>query len=691
MNKEMQKRIQFDWQIPGFLDRIWLDIPSYLEAIDRIRPDAIMFMAKSAFGCTYYDDAYGTKNEALEQDLFADLVGPLHDRGIQVIAYVNVTLNDIVAKEHPEWHQITPEGQPVVAFTYQQLCMNSPYRNLLFDMMADLAGKYPIDGIWFDITYVYARGCFCRYCKALFEKETGLALTPEIASDPRANALFHAFRRDTRRRFSQDAMSRINQVRPGLLWGWNHAGDPTFSQPETDSLASYSSMEFHPPAFARGGRNARVMRAQGKPYELIMPESLASWGDWTVAVPNTLKTMVAIVGAHGGSPTINHVAWPSGDLGGKLAPAVVDTLSEAFRFYESRLPYCEGTESEPVGAVLHSIENWHARVAHDGLTATPRNATWLDGAADLLADNCIHFDILDERRLEQLPEYEFLLLGEIGYLSEATSRAIRTYVKNGGCLLATGMTSLTDAYGDVGVLMLADLLGVDFEEESEYSTAYMGLDDRRLAEGVADMPILVRSAAYSDAATAAPARRSLRCRPRPGTQVLATIIDPVLEPDVPSGYHIYHAHPPAANLTRWPAAVYTRYGEGQVVYFPVPLTSAYATSHSPWLRRIAANALNIMGVPRKLRVNGPAGIETVLNRQKDRWLLHLIPRRTEMPESAQVATDSVIQNVTVRVQRPGTTSVTLQPGDTALDLETEGDVATFRVPPFGEWTILVID
>lgn len=691
MTNRMQKRIQFDWQIPGFLDKVWLDIPAYLEAMDRIRPDVLMLMAKSAFGCTYYDDAFGTKNEALAQDLFADLVGPLHERGIDVVAYINVTLNDVVAKDHPEWHQITAAGEPSVAFTYQQLCMNSPYRDLLFDMMADLARKYPIDGLWFDITYVHAQGCFCPYCRALFEEETGIPLTPDVESNPQTNALFHAFRRDTRRRFAQDAMDRVNPVRPGLVWGWNHAGDPTFSQPETDLLASYSSMEFHPPAFARGGRNARVMRAQDKPYELIMPESLASWGDWTVAVPHTLKTMVAIVGAHGGSPTINHVAWPSGDLGGQIAPAVVDTLAEAFRYYEERLPYCEDSESVPVGAMLHSAENWHARVTHDGLGATPKESTWLEGAASLLADNNVQFDILDEGMLDRLPDYEFLMLGEIGYISEKTARAIRDYVNQGGCLIATGMTSLTDAYGEPGVLTLADVLGVDFEEESEFSTSYMSVTDDTLADGLPDIPMLVRAAPYSDAIKAAPARRSLRCKPRPGAKVLATIVDPVLEPDVTAGYHIYHAHPPAANITQWPAAVYNRYGDGQVVYFPVPLTSAYATSHSPWLRRVCANALTMMGVPRKLRVDGPAGVETVLNQQGNRWVLHMIPRRTEMPESAQVATDSVIQGVTVTLYRPETASVTAQPGDRDVPFVRDGDTVTFEVPPFGEWTTLAID
>ena len=70
------------------------------------------------------------------------------------------------------------------------------------------------------------------------------------------------------------------------------------------------------------------------------------------------------------------------------------------------------------------------------------------------------------------------------------------------------MTSLTDAYGEPGVLTLADVLGVDFEEESEFSTSYMSVTDDNLANSLPDIPMLVRAAPYSDAIKAAPARPS---------------------------------------------------------------------------------------------------------------------------------------------------------------------------------------
>jgi len=80
MATRAQERLLFDWHVPGLLDEVRLDV------------------------ATYY----------------------------------NITLNDVV-DEHLEWHQVDAGGTPVVRCGYHQLCMNSPYRDLHSDMMADLA------------------------------------------------------------------------------------------------------------------------------------------------------------------------------------------------------------------------------------------------------------------------------------------------------------------------------------------------------------------------------------------------------------------------------------------------------------------------------------------------------------------------------------------------------------------------
>jgi len=689
MALHIQKRLLFDWHIPGFLDSVRLDVPAYLAAIDRMRPDTILLMAKSAFGCTYYDDAYGMHNPALEQDLFADLVGPLHERGVEVVAYYNITLNDVVAASHPEWHQVGPDGCPVIKFDYHQLCMNSPYRDLIIGMMMDLAGKYPVDGLWFDITYVHELGCFCPSCRQQFEQETGIPLTPDVGADPAANARLHAFRRDTRRRFIEDAIRRVRAIRPGLRFGWNHAGDPLFAEWETDRSADSLSMEFHPPAFARGGINARVMRAQGKPCELMLPESLGSWGDWTVQSIQTMRTMVAIAAAHGASPTVGHVAFPTGDLAGHVADGVVSTIADAFRRLEERLPLCDGTESVPVGAVLWSADALRARQAAGGLPRLPAGAGAFYGAAEALGDCAVPYDILSAQMLERLPEFEFLVLPELDYLTVEQADSVRRYVARGGRLLAIGPVSLADATGQVQGFLLEDLLGVRYVEESPFSLDYVEILDAALASGLPHMPILAK-AGPSDP-HAAPVRRSLRVRPSGDSRVLATLVDPAIESDFGRGYHIYHGHAPAAFRTEWPAVTHSRYGDGQVITMAVPLASAYGATHSPWLRRLLQNALTILGVPRRVRLTAPPGVEVSLRQRGRQWMLHLIPRLAETPESTQVAEGVAIRGVRVALARPDARKITITPGGEEIPFTREGDAIALDVPAFSEWITIVIE
>ena len=119
-----------------------------------------------------------------------------------------------------------------------------------------------------------------------------------------------------------------------------------------------------------------------------------------------------------------------------------------------------------------------------------------------------------------------------------------------------------------------------------------------------------------------------------------------------------------------------------------PVAYTYSFTHSPWLRRLVVNLLGLVGLPRALRVDGPAGMETVLTEQGERWLLHLVPRATESVESHQVATHALVHGVKVRVRKPDVKEVTCEPEGSTLPFRHVGECVEVDVPAFGEWTIL---
>lgn len=529
---------------------------------------------------------------------------------------------------------------------------------------------------------------FCASCREGFSADTGQELTPEIGQDAAAVALFHRFRRDTRRRFIEDAIARLLKVRTGLRFGFNHAGDMAFAQPETDRAATWLSREFHPPIFSRGGMDARYMRATGKPFELMLPESLGSWGDWTVMTKGTMRMMAAISMAHGGSPIVGHVAYPSGDYAGKMAPGVVETIADTFAFMDARAELCRDAASVPVGACFYSCEDFWAGQARGGLDQQAPGYLPLRGTTTLMADNNLHFDILSEETLGRLGEYEYLVLGETEYVSNQTESALRRYVEGGGTLIAVGKTSLSDRLGRPEKRFgLEGLLGVQYVGESPFSVAYIDGLDKAISEGMPEMPVLLKASRLHDVT---PKLRSLRCRAAADATVWARFTEPALEPDLENFRHIYHLHCPPASRTEWPAIVHRRVGKGQTLYVAGPLCHAYGYTSSPWLRRLFMNLLTAMGLPRTVRIEGPAGVETSLMRQGERWLLHLVPAATECPNSIQAAEGRLVSGVRVRLAKAGAKSARLMPQGVELAVRRTEAGVEFEVPAFGAWTIVEV-
>lgn len=85
-------------------------------------------------------------------------------------------------------------------------------------------------------------------------------------------------------------------------------------------------------------------------------------------------------------------------------------------------------------AVLHSFASVEFNPAISGVSTTLFEQT--------LIQSKIPFDIIFDRHLNDLSKYKLLVLADQDALSDEQVRAIRTFVENGGGLVATGTTSL---------------------------------------------------------------------------------------------------------------------------------------------------------------------------------------------------------------------------------------------------------
>ncbi|MCU6709894.1 beta-galactosidase trimerization domain-containing protein [Paenibacillus sp. J5C_2022] len=673
----------FDFHVGEAIPEVRLNVADYIAGAAAAGMQTITFMTKDAFGNSYYDTRIGHKNTKLSGDLLGEAIAEAKKHNLAIIAYYNVGLNNHVGGANPDYRQRGADQMPIKeAFGfYDLLCMNSPYRDFVYEQLREIAERYEVSGFFFDITYVWDDCCHCEYCRTAYRNRFGYEAPAAPVPGTKEMAHWQAFQRDIRYRFLRDAADRLKAIRPDFLIGWNHAGDPRFGQVEADRYADYFTSEFHPPHYKYGSLLARWKRSFGKPFELMMPSEMGSWGEWTVAPHETLRTTAAIAVANGGSISFGHVAYPSGELKGSVPRPVMEAVKYANDWVQSLEPWLLEAVSEPQVAVLYSIGS--KRMLEASTLPRSLDEATLQGVHRILTEGHIHFDILDEDGLAaNISQYELVVLPDQAYVSEELQGIIRDYVRSGGKLLASGRTSLYEANGErCDNFGLSDVFGTAFLDMWLYDVSYLYPLDAALLDNIPDMPLLLKNQALP----------TLKVSTTTGTK-LAGLMEPAVETKVHR--HVYHQHAHPAVGTPNPSIVMNTYGKGSCLYIPLPLEAGYWRSGSPWLRNVYLSGLRILNPEPGIVVRAPLSVEVNVMRQpgQSRVIVHLIHVREETAAGSKTFIEEVhpVQEVEISL-RLNAGRVQIIPEGTELAVEKRADRVSFIVPPFGLHTAVAVE
>lgn len=662
-----------------------------VDALEAAHVRCLQPFTKDHYGNCYFRCSTGIP---YPRDILGELLAETRPRGMRLIAYYSVGFDAYATGAHPEWLHVDANGEPRSTPTgpFQWACLNSPYRDYCLQQIQELVDNYDVDGVWLDIlplrpasvavdgrpglNYVPDAPCYCPTCQALYRERFGcdVPLIPSEADRVRgfqlrvdgARALVHKVARITKAR------------RPQAIVTYNGSGKSV----DAMDCADLSSVEAHAPDYMHIGFRSRWQRHSGRMSEVYSPGGLPGSGlgfnGWDLKPAEMLELETAIVMAQGGVLWLCQNPYPDGSTD----QAQYDTIKRVFSFVKELEPYVRDSQSVSDVALVMTNQPYSAPThGHESELAT-------EAMHHALVHGHSQFDVL--RLPADLSRYRLLILAEQGVMSDEDAEAIRRFVYDGGCLFATGATSLMDPTGaDRRTYALATVLGVDFKRRGQQPFVYLRLADEQLSRTIPDAPILVQMPSVEVQLTTGQALGFMEYPERRRTNVLT----------------ILWGYPPPDEDQRHPAIVLNRYGRGMSVYSAVGFphrsnswaeimrqgrtTSMFAPGTAlevMWTERLARNIIGQLLPQPVLHTDAPAGVEVVLNRWQDSYLVHLMNHYAGDPANPSYAGERMtLRRIRVRLDtqrlRPLSRAQALPSGQ-AVEARAENSHWEIVVPDF---------
>tara|TARA_R110002124_G_scaffold77169_8_gene206637 strand:+ start:14600 stop:16717 length:2118 start_codon:yes stop_codon:yes gene_type:complete len=683
-----------DWDKRIFKD---YDINEILRILEETDPEFLLVTARSHNGKWFCDVSFGDKHRGLgEVDQVAAVIDRFREKGKPVVAYFSAVYDQELYERHPDWKQVNADGHPVGDGDNKSwgktVCLNSPYREYLTEMIRELLATHELDGVFFDMTFFDVEPCYCQYCKRAFRSIYGSKL-PAKDWNSQLYRDYIQFRIDTNYTFIKDICDAVKSANPSASTGIQYRlmYDNLTMTGQSLKAGAVPDYLYFDPYIEHGFLKASVCTRLVAQVSRNMPEiSLMVRPGKHTDNPNMkplahLKMDAFTAIANGGSVQLFDVMMPNGTL----HQPMWKRIGEVFREVEKREPWLGGEHVKSVA--LHYSENsrlWYGR--DDPLE---RYDNHFFGWARAMLEEQIPFVPICGLSAEELDGYQVLVLPNAACLSPAEVEAVEQFVRKGGGLVTNGKTSLYDETGKyLRNYGLADVLGIDhYGDTSAYSRVYSRFETatkigRRQAEDG-----LVSSWGTVE-----------KCTPREGAEVIATLVYPLLEATGKRFVNI-QVNPPAVE-TEVPACVQHTYGDGRTVYFPGSLDVDYLKLSFPELKWLMIDAVrSVASDGLEIEMQAPACIEMTAFNQDDRLVVHMVNSQPEIGkpvsygygqlESRHIISETLpVHNLQVRVRDAGKFSkATLQPEGKALDITTEDGFLVVQVAQVTDHNMVVFE
>ncbi len=665
--RESFRQLHMDFHMPEFPPHALehLDADTVVTQLVHAQVDLVALFAKCHFGNAYYDTRIGHKHSALSGDYLGDVVDRCRKQGIRTLAYYSLCVDKHAYDHNPAWRYVDGDGQ-TYGGTFGSVCMNTPYKDeLVFPQLEEIVSRYPVDGLFIDIPVPWGAPdyfCFCNYCRERWRREFNLEITPDLDAVQRQRLNMRIVKS-----WLVQMRDLVRRTRPELCLCVNIVGGPAVSA-EVKELVEIGVWESQPRPGDYLGHSyaARTGRNDIQDIQVMTVRFYEGWGDMSLKPEAQLLTECAAILGNGMAPCVGDQM----DVDGSVQKPVYDQLNRVFGFVRDRQAVVRDADPVRHTGILLPVPDRELPLITGAVVDDP-NLNWKEhpepwrGAHKMLVESHIQCDLLYSAFATDLQTFPLLILPEPGAYSEADWHRLETYVKNGGTLIATGNSILSNGRG-----VQEEMFGIEYVEPLSFQVAHFTPHESVRGE-CADLPLQFRGAVNKVVATTA--------------TPLADLWYPVGETQPPvKGFR--HPCPPAAKSpSPYPFATLNSYGKGKAVYVVGSIFRAYWQTHHHWLRQFMDALIRTVAPPQPVEVDASSRIEVNMLSGDTDLLVNLIHYCLghQGGQSAIAGIERVdpVTDVTCRVRcEEPVRSVVLEPEGETLDFSQKDGVCAFTVP-----------
>jgi len=391
------------------------DADKLAETLSSINVTRVNLFAMCNLGYSYYNTKIGVPYPGLKCDMFGESLEACHKKGIEVVGYINVGINQDLALKRPELCRLNKDkliidGNIMEAFSRLMCYNNDEYIEYSKNIINEIL-QYDIDGMFLDCCFV--RPCYCGKCiKEMTER--GIDISDESAVYQFSQEKAVEYCRKMRELLPEGKTLYVNCMPYDMMKDID-------THIEVESLPGGWGYDYFP-ALAAYARNLYddVVYMTGR-----FQKMWADFGGFRSTASLEYDAFDSLMYNTGFS--VGDHMHPNGTLDETLYN---NDLKKIFTFLKSYEPWTDKAKYVKEIAILRNKSTTKQNLI------TPA----LRGVTRMLSELKYNFDIINDEM--DFSPYKLIILADEFNVSENSKSKLEKFISDGGAILSSGTAGL---------------------------------------------------------------------------------------------------------------------------------------------------------------------------------------------------------------------------------------------------------